>query len=198
MVIREQVREGRDSVGRKLIDVPGYTFRVFVTSCSDPPPEIWRGYNRRADMENRIAELKHDLGADGFCMKQFFATEAAFRAVDPRQIEVVSVEARKANDLIDRRTFSWTELFNRLETTLPDEVRITAVRPKVDASGTTLTISVIARAVDDVSQFMDNLQKTGAFRAVGSRIEEHMNEQNQLEAVFEAIYLPLAGGRGEK
>ena len=32
-------------------------------------------------MENRIAELKHDLGADGFCMKQFFATEAAFRTV---------------------------------------------------------------------------------------------------------------------
>lgn len=32
-------------------------------------------------MENRIAELKHDLGADGFCLKQFFATEAAFRAI---------------------------------------------------------------------------------------------------------------------
>ena len=80
-VLRERVREGRDSVGRKLIDVPGYTFRVFVTSCADPPQEIWRGYNRRADMENRIAELKHDLGADGFCLKQFFATEAAFRAV---------------------------------------------------------------------------------------------------------------------
>jgi DDE family transposase len=81
VVIREQVREGRDSVGRKLIDVPGYTFRIFATSCIDPPEEIWRDYNRRADMENRIAELKHDLGADGFCMKQFFATEAAFRTV---------------------------------------------------------------------------------------------------------------------
>jgi hypothetical protein len=32
-------------------------------------------------MENRIAELKNDLGADGFCLKEFFATEAAFRAV---------------------------------------------------------------------------------------------------------------------
>jgi hypothetical protein len=32
-------------------------------------------------MENRIAELKHDLGADGFCLKEFFATEAAFQAV---------------------------------------------------------------------------------------------------------------------
>src|SRR5450755_2312790 len=81
VVIREQIREARASVGRKLIDVPGYTFRIFVTSCSDEPAEIWRDYNRRADMENRIAELKHDLGAHGFCMKQFFATEAAFRSV---------------------------------------------------------------------------------------------------------------------
>ena len=81
VAIRERVREDRDSVGRKLIDVPGYTFRVFVTSCAEAPEEIWRDYNRRADMENRIAELKHDLGADGFCLKEFFATEAAFRAV---------------------------------------------------------------------------------------------------------------------
>lgn len=28
-----------------------------------------------------IAELKHDPGADGFCLRKFFATEAAFRAV---------------------------------------------------------------------------------------------------------------------
>ena len=81
VVVREGVREGRASVGRKLIDVPGYTFRIFVTSRGDAPEEIWRDYNRRADMENRIAELKHDLGADGFCLKQFFATEAAFRSV---------------------------------------------------------------------------------------------------------------------
>ena len=32
-------------------------------------------------MENRIAELKHDLGANHFCLKQFHATEGAFRAV---------------------------------------------------------------------------------------------------------------------
>ena len=32
-------------------------------------------------MENRIAELKHDLGADDFCLQEFFATEAAFRSI---------------------------------------------------------------------------------------------------------------------
>lgn len=81
IAVRERVRESRPSVGRKLIDVPGYTFRVFVTSQTQAPEEVWRDYNRRADVENRIAELKHDLGADGFCMQKFFATEAAFRAV---------------------------------------------------------------------------------------------------------------------
>ena len=32
VVVREQVRETRRSLGRKLLDVPGYTFRVFVTN----------------------------------------------------------------------------------------------------------------------------------------------------------------------
>ena len=57
-------------------------------------------------------------------------------SVDPRQVDLASADARQANDLIDRRTFSWTELFNRFETTLPDDVRITAVRPKIDRDRT--------------------------------------------------------------
>lgn len=81
VVVRERVREDRRATGRKLLDVPGYTFRIFVTNCSNSPEEIWRDYNNRADMENRIAELKYDLAADDFCMKQFFATEAAFRSI---------------------------------------------------------------------------------------------------------------------
>jgi hypothetical protein len=81
VLVRERVREKRGSAGRKLIDVPGYTFRIFVTTCTGTPLELWREYNRRADMENRIEELKHDLGADGFCLKQFFATDAAFRSI---------------------------------------------------------------------------------------------------------------------
>jgi hypothetical protein len=81
VVIREQLRAERASLGRKLLDVPGYTFRVFVTNLALPPEQIWRDYNGRADMENRIAELKHDLAADDFCLQQFFATEAAFRSI---------------------------------------------------------------------------------------------------------------------
>ena len=81
VVVREQLQEAKRSPGRKLIEVPGYTFRVLVTNLPDPPEEIWRDYNQRACVEQRIEELKSDLAADHFCLKEFFATEAAFLGI---------------------------------------------------------------------------------------------------------------------
>jgi hypothetical protein len=81
VVVREQVRETKAAVGRRLLEVPGYTFRVWVTNRSESPLALWRDYNGRAGIEQRIEELKHDLAADGFCLQPFFATESAFLAV---------------------------------------------------------------------------------------------------------------------
>lgn len=81
VVVRERVREKKEAVGRKLIEVPGYTFRVFVTNTELEAVEVWRRDNGRACVEQRIEELKNDLAADDFCTQQFFATEAAFLAV---------------------------------------------------------------------------------------------------------------------
>ena len=80
VVLRERVREGKEAVGRKLIDVPGYTFRIWVTNRSEEALVLWRDYNGRATIEQRIEELKNDLGADDFCTQNFWATEAAFLA----------------------------------------------------------------------------------------------------------------------
>jgi hypothetical protein len=81
VVLRERVRETKAAVGRRLLDLPGYTFRVWVSNRSQSPLELWRDYNGRACIEQRIEELKHDLAADGFCLQPFFATESAFLAV---------------------------------------------------------------------------------------------------------------------
>lgn len=78
---RERLRETQAAVGRRLIDVSGYTFRVWVTNRSQSALELWRDYNGRVCIEKRIEELKHDLAADGFCLQPFFATESAFLAV---------------------------------------------------------------------------------------------------------------------
>ena len=118
-------------------------------------------------------------------------TAAALRAsLDAKQIETVSADAREANNLIDRRTFSWTALFNRFETSLPDEVRITSVRPSLDREHKiTLTISIVARSVNDVDQFMSRLDETGAFKNLYST-EERPNEDNQIESVLTMTYGP--------
>lgn len=80
VVVRERVRESKESVGRKLLEVPGYRFLIFVTNRTQEPLTLWRDYNGRATVEQRIEEIQSDLAAHGFCMQPFFATEAAFLA----------------------------------------------------------------------------------------------------------------------
>ena len=111
--------------------------------------------------------------------------------LDPKALEAISVAAREANAIIDRRLFSWTDLFNRFETTLPNDVRIVSVRPRVDADRTvTIQLTVIGRRVEDIDAFMDNLEATGAFADVLSR-EETLTDDRLLLAVLEGRYAPV-------
>jgi hypothetical protein len=72
------MREDKDSVGHRLLNVPGYTFRIWVTNRSEPPEEFWRDYNQRATIEQRIEKVKNDLHDGGFCAKAFDTAKAAF------------------------------------------------------------------------------------------------------------------------
>ena len=58
-----------------------WRYAALVTDLSLPAQEVWRSYRGRADCENRIKELKHDFGADSFCMHNFWGTEAALQLV---------------------------------------------------------------------------------------------------------------------
>jgi hypothetical protein len=79
VLLRQQITERPEARGRRLIDYPGYTYRVMVTSVPYAAEVVSRMYVGRADSENRIKELKEDLSLDTFCLKSFDATDAAFR-----------------------------------------------------------------------------------------------------------------------
>jgi len=79
VVVREEMCERPDARGRRLIEVPGYTFHAIATTLPHAPADVWRFYNSRADCENRLKELKDDFGANGFCLQSFDGTEASFR-----------------------------------------------------------------------------------------------------------------------
>lgn len=77
--LRQALTERPAASGRRLIECPGYTYRVFVTSVPYAAELVTRMYAGRADSENRIKELKEDLSLDTFCLQSFDATDAAFR-----------------------------------------------------------------------------------------------------------------------
>jgi type IV pilus assembly protein PilN len=145
---------------------------------------------RILQLSRQDTQLATQAASDEARAKDLVASAARRRAtVDPRALELASVDARQANDLIDRRTFSWTELFNLFEMTLPDEVRITSVRPRIDPKrGTVVMITAMARSVDDVNQFIDRVEATGAFTELVRR-DEHLEEQLDLwQATLEGTY----------
>jgi len=88
------------------------------------------------------------------------------RTINKDELALIVDAAQEANALIDQRTFSWTELFNLIESTLPPDVMLTAVRPSFKDGVTRVAMSVLARQAVDLEEFMNKLEATGAFTDV--------------------------------
>lgn len=99
------------------------------------------------------------------------------RGLNVAELKTVSGAASEANALIQRRTFSWTALFNQLETTLPPDVRLVEVQPQADDSGRlVLSLTVVSRKIEDLDEFIRGLEATGAFSGVVSRLDEALDD----------------------
>ncbi len=153
---------------------------------------LWEIYS----LSGRDAKVRGSIEQSEQRARQLRAdAERTRSSINPRELEDVATAAREANLVIDRRVFSWTELFNRFENTLPDDVRVTTVRPTVDRDGSmTLVIAVVAKDVRSVNTFIENLEKDGAFASVISR-EEFVDEGGQLRSTLEGRYLAGSGSR---
>jgi hypothetical protein len=119
--------------------------------------------------------------------------------VDAKELEVVSTAAREAKSIIEMRTFSWSDLLSQFEKTLPENVRITAVQPRVERDGRfVIGMRVEAREVGDLEKFLEELEMTGAFRNVLTT-DEQATDDGLLEAVIEGLYVQeTSGATGEK
>ncbi len=114
--------------------------------------------------------------------------EAIRGATNRRELEAVAAAAREANDLIDRRTFSWTNFFSLIETTLPPDVMLTAVRPQIREGVVSVSMTVVGRSTADLDAFMEELEKTGAFAELLPRQEE-VTEQGLHRAILNGRYV---------
>jgi hypothetical protein len=78
IVVRQLIQQRPQAGGKMLLDVPGYRFQALLTNL---PPSVqagtvWRRYQGRADVENRIKELGDQFGIKRLCVDNFWGTEA--------------------------------------------------------------------------------------------------------------------------
>jgi len=85
VVVKQHILKRPKSTGKQLFKdeevYRNYRYSAYVTNMKLSEDLIWELYRKRGDAENRIKELEYDFGADNFCMKDFYATEAALRTV---------------------------------------------------------------------------------------------------------------------
>ena len=78
IVVRQRIEQRPDAGGKTLLEVPGYRFQALVINLprSVDALSVWRQYNGRADIENRIKELGQQFGIKRLCVENFWGTEA--------------------------------------------------------------------------------------------------------------------------
>ena len=121
-------------------------------------------------------------------------TVALQRTVDPTTLGRLVVSTGEANDVIDQRMFSWTAFFGLIEQTLPDDVRLVVVSPRVEQGIFKVSMTVVTRDLPDVAGFVDALLETGKFYDAAT-LEQQRREDGTFNAVIEASYLSSAAGR---
>ena len=149
----------------------------------------WQGVRvvrlSRYHTELKTAIQKHHAETD---MRERDAAQIR-SGLDQKQLAIVAAQAKEANQLIEQRTFSWTELFNLLEATLPDDVMLVSVRPEFKDNVTQVNLDLQGKTTEDIQAFWDRLAKTGAFRDVTwSAVNETETGLDKMQ--MRAVYTP--------
>jgi hypothetical protein len=99
----------------------------------------------------------------------------ARQGIKTHDIGVLEVQSEKANDVIQLKAFSWTRLFNQLESVMPLEVRMQSVHPmfrfgdrtrtrvELEGEGVPVTVEGVARTRPALWEFQGNLLKDPHF-----------------------------------
>ncbi len=106
------------------------------------------------------------------------------------------------NNIIARKTLSWTRLFAVLEDLTPENVRLISLRPNFEKDGGILIhFEVSARSIPDVKEYIEALQSTPLFTDVIVTHEQKKQSATgappgtDVDVAFNAKYRPEREGQ---
>lgn len=78
IVVRQRIAQRPEAGGKMLLELEGYRFQALLTNlpATVDALHVWRRYQGRADLENRIRELGQQFGIPRLCVHKFWGTAA--------------------------------------------------------------------------------------------------------------------------
>jgi Tfp pilus assembly protein PilN len=113
--------------------------------------------SRTSARDREVAALEQESAR----LRQAAAATPLARA-DPAEVTQWTL----VKDLVDRRAFSWTDLFARLEEVVPDGVRLTSISPSVRKGDMLLDVVAQGRSPDEGWDFVRRLDERTEFSDV--------------------------------
>jgi hypothetical protein len=129
-----------------------------------------------AALEGEVAALR----ADG----------SALRGPGPDRLTLERWSTLK--ELVDRRTFAWTELMARLESVLPRGVRLVAIQPKWERGELKLELEALARSADEGFGLVKALEDRPEFEEVYPLSKDERQDGSEVRFRYAMRYKPSA------
>jgi hypothetical protein len=147
---------------------------------------------RLLQLSARRSELRAQIGADEAAAARIRQNAANVqKGVDRNALVVLAGSAREANALIDQRTFSWTTLLTFIEGAIPMGVHLTSITPDFKKEDIIITMMLVGKQAEEVTNFMNGLEATGSFYDVGATVVGATDEGFD-RVTIKAWYLPPA------
>jgi Tfp pilus assembly protein PilN len=120
---------------------------------------------------DKIAQIEAQVDTEN---RRAEDANARLRGVNVKQL---SDQAEFANARLAERAFSWSELLDRLERVLPDDVRVQSIAPSFGKNGIVhLTMQATAKSGDGMTRTLDRLNHDRSFASPFPTAENHTDQ----------------------
>ena len=131
----------------------------------------------------KIADLEHQIELEQD------ATQQATQRLRGVNVKLLADQTQFVNARLAERAFSWSELLDRLERVLPDDVRIESISPSFSKDGVVhLTLTALGKNSQSPETTLRRLFQDPRFINAFPSSQDHVNEGYRFSLVVD--YLP--------
>jgi len=111
------------------------------------------------------------------------------RELATQQNNAMSQRVSFLSDVYRQKSFSWTGLFNHLETVIPPNVRITSIAPSAAGEEIEVRLTTVGRSLEDLLTLVRRLEESPFFGTVMPLNEAHQEEEGTVSSTVTLRYL---------